>query len=149
MNFLTKETILDLIEKGKKDHLNKIDLTDAIILIEDTYGDFWSKYAYMAGRWIARGRWAKDLSLEEKTWERFGLPRINYNYNTYVVSHNYRDDQAEPGISVMNDNWKNTYGYFESLAKGEKIYTIKGIQIGWGSDDEPVIIPTGLAKEMK
>ena len=149
MKFLTKETILMLIEKGKQDHLNGVDLGDGVILIESAYSGFWSKYAYMAGTWLARSRWAKDFNLEEKTWERFGMPRIDYDYDTYIVSHNYKDDHAEPGLSVMDDNWKNTYGYFESVAKGEKIYEINGIQIGWGSDDEPVIIPTSEAKELK
>ena len=149
VDFLKKETIIKLINEGIEDEKNGIvKEKKEIDIMENRYrGWYWAVRSYTAGRDIARERWNWEFDLEEKEWERFGLPNVDRNYNEYTVSYNYKDDYTEPGLSVMNDAWKETYGYFESLAKGEKIYKIKGIQIGWGSDGEPVIIPTSEAKE--
>ena len=148
VDFLKKETIIKLINEGIEDEKNGIDAQRKIIdIIDNRYrGWYWAPIAYTRGRDLGRERWAKDFELVEKEWERFSLPRIDNRYNEYITSYNYRDDYAEAGISVIDENYKKTIGYIY-FSSTEKLYKIKGIQVGFGSDNEPVIIPTSEAKE--
>lgn len=69
---------------------------------------------------------------EEKTWYRYGNIPESYR------SINYTENKGEMGVSVYSTP-KGSSPFFAD----REIYTGKGRQVGWGSDGEPIIIPTG------
>ena len=148
MNLLTAQTILTLIERGKADY--EAGSYDPIAIIEE-YNFPWCDAAYAAGKDIAAGRWIVDFNLTEKTWERIGCPPYDYNWDTYCRSWNHRDSDWEFGLSVMDDDWKQriNYAWWKDSIPERGLWEVKGIQIGWGSDGEPVIIPTSEAVRVK
>jgi hypothetical protein len=138
---LTAKRAIEIINEGVKDYNNGVDNT--MYWYDRGY---WTVRAYTAGRDIAKGRWSVSFEIIEKSWERFGMPNIDRYTDEYIASYNYRDERGENGISVIDDDYKNTIGYHSFLAKGTTLYIISGVQIGWGSDGEPIIIPTSEAK---
>lgn len=68
----------------------------------------------------------------EKTYYRFGeLPKENVSYNNMT-------NEYETGVSVY---LTPVSGSFATLDRSD-IYFGKGRQVGWGGDDEPLIVPT-------
>lgn len=116
--------------------------------IIDKYGySTWHMTAYAAGKHIAENRWRVDFDTDEKTWERIGCPRYDETADEYRPSYNFRDNRNELGLSVIDDEWTTriNYAWWQDSIAQRGMWVIKGVQCGWGSDGEPVIIPTGSA----
>jgi hypothetical protein len=70
---------------------------------------------------------------EEKEYYRTGnKPHVGY------ISHNYRDQKDEKGISVYPEKKATSFAGMAS----ETWWEGRGRQVAWGSDDEPVIVVT-------
>lgn len=81
-----------------------------------------------------------DPADQERTFYRFGEPP------TTNRSHNFADQKGELGVSVYaTPDGSGGAAFFAD----RDIYYGKGRQIGWGSDGEPLIIPTGEWKKHK
>lgn len=95
------------------------------------------------------------ITIEEKTWYRIGEPTIDTFENCYKNSYNFADDKPENGISVVTSDWLNSmksvfFGAHDSeKLKSRGVYKIKGVQIGFGGDDEPVIYATDWAEKTR
>lgn len=95
-----------------------------------------------------------DITVEEKTWYRIGEPRLSEG-NSYYHSFNFADSRPEAGVSVVTEEWLHSLkSVFFGAHDNEKlrcrgIYKIKGVQIGFGGDDEPVIYPTDFAEKTR
>ncbi|MFA6851259.1 MAG: hypothetical protein WCS30_13025 [Selenomonadaceae bacterium] len=94
------------------------------------------------------------LPFEEKEFYRIGEPVFDYAEENYRGSWNFAEDRREDGISVVTEDWlhsiKSTFfGIDNDSLKAKGIYKIKGFVIGFGGDDEPVIIATAFAEKMK
>ncbi len=139
LHFRTPEKIIELYKEGARNYSREREME----LYEN--GWFWDVRAYRAGH----DRGLNEFELVEKEWHRFGKPNYDERYEEYICSLNHRDKYFEKGISVIDEDYEKTFGYHMFLAKGTKKYALKGIQIGWGSDGEPVIIPTSKATEVK
>lgn len=74
---------------------------------------------------------------KERTFYRTGNPA-----ELGRRSHNYREDIDEKGISVYFTPKATSFAGSASNIW----YHGKGKQVGWGSDDEPLIVPTGKWK---
>ena len=98
-------------------------------------------------------KYGDRLTLEEKTWYRIGEPIVELYGDYYKPSYNYADDRPEEGISVITKKWMNSLkSVFFGAHDDEKIaakgvYKIKGVQIGFGGDDEPLIYATDWAEK--
>lgn len=94
-------------------------------------------------------------TIEEKVFYRIGEPLIDTYGNFYKPSWNFADDRPEIGVSVVTMDWLNSLkSVFFGAHNAEKlkargIYEIKGVIMGFGGDDEPLIYPTGWAKKTK
>lgn len=96
--------------------------------------DCWeSAAAFNAGR--------TGLPFAIKTWKRFGP--IPVGSDGYVMpSHNFKDDEPERGVSVADEEWEASFAGQISKARQvrEAVY-FEGLQVGYGSDGEPVVLP--------
>lgn len=73
----------------------------------------------------------------EKTWYRFGKPPQGNR------SINFADNKGEAGVSVYATPEGNNPFFTD-----RDVYSGPGRQIGWGSDGEPLVIPTGEWKKV-
>lgn len=94
------------------------------------------------------------IDFAEKTFYRIGEPRKNAYENAYENSFNFADEKPEIGVSVITENWLNSlkavfFGISNEKLQNKGVYKIKGIIIGYGGDDEPLIYPTDWAKKTK
>ena len=98
-------------------------------------------------------KYGNKLTAEEKIWYRIGEPIINAHGNAYKASYNYAEDRPESGISVVTANWMHSLksvffgAHDDDTIKAKGIYKIKGVQIGFGGDDEPLIYATDWAEK--
>lgn len=99
----------------------------------------------------AKGKWNTDFTTEEKTWKRIGEPTYDTFYEDWSCSRNFAEQKNESGVSVMDDNWGNTVSgmFIKTQAESRGIYEMKGIQVAWGSDGEPLIVITSLPVRVK
>lgn len=99
--------------------------------------------AMFGGYYYAKGKWTTDFTLEEKVWHRYGDVRYDNNSGDFCSSVNHSEQRKENGVSVMDEDWKRTVsaGFF----KGD-VYEVRGIQVAWGSDGEPLIVPTSIPR---
>lgn len=93
----------------------------------------------------ARGKWTTDFSTEVKTWRRFGNVQYDEMAGDFCSSFNHAEGRKEKGVSVMDEDWKNTVS--AQFFSGD-IYEFEGIQVAWGSDGEPLVIPTSIPKKV-
>lgn len=75
----------------------------------------------------------------EKTFYRYG------DISEPFQSYNYRDGVYEDGVSVYPTATSASFAGLEAKRE-RKLYYGKGRQVGWGTDNEPVIIPTNKWK---
>jgi hypothetical protein len=104
----------------------------------------WELASFWSGIDIERGRWSDNFDLKEQKWERRGAPpkdNTNEVQSEYRKSYNYADDKPEVGISVADAEWQKSMRSVWFV--GRDMYQVTGIQLGWGSDGEAVICPTG------
>jgi hypothetical protein len=98
-------------------------------------------------------KYGDKLTVEEKIWYRIGEPITNAYGNAYKASYNYAEDRPENGISVVTADWMHSlksvfFGAHDNdTIKTKGIYKIKGVQIGFGGDDEPLIYATDWAEK--
>ena len=121
----------------------------SVEIIEDNWGWYWSIVAYTQG--IKYSDYNDiGFSLEEKIWYRYGDCPENPDpvfEGQYTCSWNKMGNCQESGISVLNKEYIDSiFGAF-LYHSGRPLYAVRGIQVGWGNDGEPVIIPT--AKSVK
>lgn len=101
--------------------------------------------AIQGGIEYEKKRWNTDFDTTEKIWYRIGDVKYDYNWEDFCPSYNYRDDCSEMGVSVIDKDWLSSVSaqFFDTSAG---IYELIGIQVAWGSDGEPVVIPTSIPK---
>lgn len=98
-------------------------------------------------------KYGDKITVEEKTWYRIGEPIKNAYGNAYKSSYNYAEDHPECGISVVTANWMHSLksvffgAHDDDKIKAKGVYKIKGVQIGFGGDDEPLIYATDWAEK--
>lgn len=139
--------ITKLFEIGKQ-HLGAYATLDAVEKIANP-ADPWAQAIVEAGE-----RFGDEIDkLEEKTYYRIGEPRICHMNDVYYPSHNFAEDRNELGVSVATEAWlHNLKSVFFGAAEGCKtkgVWEIKGVLIGFGGDDEPLIVPTDWAKKTR
>jgi hypothetical protein len=100
-------------------------------------------------------KYGDSITIEEKTWYRIGEPAVNVYEACYKNSYNFADDCPEDGVSVVTESWLDSvkavfFGAHDNDKLASRgIYEIKGVMIGFGGDDEPLIYPTDWAKKTK
>lgn len=144
------KTITKLFELGKEfkqQDMNTSEVVDA--LWELGYQDIKSLNIVSAGMDYGD---RIDI-IEERTYYRIGEPIVDSYGSFYKNSYNYAEDRPEIGISVVTENWMNSlksvfFGAHDNeKLKAKGIYKIKGVQIGFGGDDEPLIYATDWAEK--
>ena len=104
--------------------------------IDDSHDiDCWEKAAaFRAGK--------NGFPFEIKTWKRYG--NIPVGSDGYAErSRNHADGDPEYGVSTFDSDWYNspTGQWAMSNMGGRKLVKFTGIQVGYGSDGEPVVLP--------
>lgn len=100
-------------------------------------------------------KYGDRIAIEEKNWYRIGEPAIDWYGDCYKNSYNYADERPEEGISVVTSKWLHSLksvffgAHDDATLKSRGVYRIKGVQIGFGGDDEPVIYATDWAERTK
>ena len=100
-------------------------------------------------------RYGDKIEIVEREFYRIGEPRFCHEGNYYYPSYNYAEDRPENGISVVTTAWlHNLKSVFFGAHDDEKlrsrgIYKIKGVVIGFGGDNEPLIYATDWAKKTR
>lgn len=144
------KTITKLFELGKEfkeKNMNTSEVVDA--LWELGYQDVESLNIVSAGMNYGD----RIDTIEERTYYRIGEPIVDSYGSFYKNSYNYAEDRPEIGISVVTENWMNSlksvfFGAHDNeKLKAKGIYKIKGVQIGFGGDDEPLIYATDWAEK--
>lgn len=148
----------DMQREGTYPHpLNNVQISDGsrfydpksgnIIRLNDRYlamknmsrADFYQAAPSMSRQEIYEFAWAEDLRGpvgEERYWFRYGPPPKNNR------SWNAAENRAEAGVSVYPTAYPSSFAGLDFEGK-RTLYYGKGRQIGWGSDEEPLIIPSG------
>lgn len=96
--------------------------------------DCWeSAGAFNAGR--------TGLPFEIKTFKRYGS--IPVGSDGYAVpSNNFRDGEPERGVSTADDEWESSFaGQISKARRVREVVYFEGLQVGYGSDGEPVVLP--------
>ncbi len=113
------------------------------------------EYPLQLAAFFKAGFYKEKIDFEPKTWFRIGEPRVCWEGNYYEHSHNFAEDRAERGVSVISSEWLHSFkSVFFGAHDNDKlcargIYKIKGILVGTGGDGEPVIYPTSWAEKTK
>ena len=101
--------------------------------------------AVLGGFKLAQGRWNTPFTAEEKTWRRYGNVKYDELSRDFVPSFNHAEQRLEGGVSVIDADWEHTVS---AQFFGGDIYEFRGIQVSWGSDGEPLVIPTSVPKKV-
>lgn len=125
------------------------DFINTYIATIEQYGACWATWfspimnAARSGKLVSK--------YEIKTYYRIGKPQIDECGSFYKPSYNFSDQKYEPGVSVVTESWlnslKSVFWNAESRCKTHGIYSFRGVQIGLGGDDEPVVMPIEWAKK--
>ena len=96
--------------------------------------DCWEKAA-------AFGAGQQGMKFEIKRWRRYGdIPTDREGWAAPSV--NRADNNLEHGVSVATKEWEATWTGLHMRAAGtRKLVRFWGLQVGWGSDGEPVVLP--------
>lgn len=144
-NEYSLETIKNLIEAGKK--------IKAEGYTECEIASFEKGYNTAQYRFIRIGFLSPDFQVGEiKEYFRIGEPRLEYG-NCYYPSFNFSDDRREEGLSVITNDWLESFkglffGSGDDEIRARGIYKIKGFELPLkGGDDEPLIIPMDYAEK--
>lgn len=96
--------------------------------------DCWEKCAaFKAGK--------KGLPFKIKEWKRYGnIPMGSDGYAERSINH--ADNEPEDGVSAISEEWENSLrGQISINCHKRDIITFTGLQVGYGSDGEPVVLP--------
>lgn len=94
-----------------------------------------------------------DLSPQPVSFYRIGEPRLNANGDQYAPSTNFAEDRAEDGVSVVTTKWLNSLksvffgAHDDARIAARGVYKVRGVIIGYGGDDEPLIYPIAWAEK--
>lgn len=147
---MTAAQVKELFLIGKANSDNRNFEMDAIDIAESKFGDF-NAYEQEAYKVLLCGAANRNVSLEEKTYYHIGALEEDEYFSLYRPSYNYADDRFEEGVSVVTLKWlhsiKSIFWGAEERIKSWGVYKFKGVQIGFGGDDEPVVYPTSLAEK--
>lgn len=122
--------------------------------INAKYLEFANEYGFLNMEWISKIMdYAKKNGtpdrLVEKTYYRIGEPLMDASGYFYRPSYNFADERFEDGVSVVTDGWlnslKSVFWNAADRCKSKGIYSFRGIEIGRGGDDEPVVYPVSWA----
>ena len=81
-----------------------------------------------------------NIPFEIKEWKRYGsLPVGDDGFVARSVNH--AEGEPEYGVSVADQEWDNSLRGRISQCRTRKAISFYGIQVGFGSDDEPVVLP--------
>lgn len=104
---------------------------------------------------LAGMKYGDRITIKEKIWYRIGEPVLDWYGDCYKSSYNYSDERPEDGVSVVTIEWLHSlkavfFGAHDgNKLKNRGVYKIKGVQIGFGGDDEPVIYATDWAEKTR
>jgi hypothetical protein len=95
-----------------------------------------------------------EPTFKVKTFYRVGEPVINAYSGLYMSSFNFATQKRELGVSVISKDWLQNlksvfFGLSEDKIKSKGIWSIKGVAIAKGGDDEPLIFPLDYARREK
>lgn len=150
-NGYSEKVIRQLFEIGRacgQEEMTAYDVVDR--LAEQGYA---SDDAYDIA--IAGMKYGDRIVIEEKIWYRIGEPALDWYGNCYKSSYNYADERPEDGISVVTIEWLHSLksvffgAHDDNKLKNRGVYKIRGIQIGFGGDDEPVVYATDWAEKTR
>jgi len=96
--------------------------------------DCWEKAAaFRAGK--------NGFPFEIKAWKRYGLVPVGSD-GFAERSCNHADNNPEYGVSAADEEWENSLrGQISQCRHNRKPVHFTGIQVGYGSDGEPVVLP--------
>ena len=81
-----------------------------------------------------------NIPFEIKQWTRYGkLPMGDDGFVARSVNH--AQGEPEYGVSVTDQEWETSLRGQISECRNRKAITFYGIQVGYGSDGEPVVLP--------
>lgn len=150
-NGYSGKTVKQLFELGKEYEQKGMTTSDVVDRLEEMgYGDAEAYSIAVAGM-----KYGDRITIEEKIWYRIGEPAIDYYSDCYKNSYNYADERPEEGISVINTEWLHSLksvffgAHDDDKLKSRGVYRIKGVQIGFGGDDEPIIYATDWAERTR
>lgn len=141
---MTAEYALHLFELGAKCE-SKNDVYD---ILAGLHQCDMTAAAVFGGYYKVNDRWNADFAVEEKTWRRLGNIRYDELAGCYCSSWNHAEGKRELGVSVMDEEWEASFHGKWMAAEDRDVYEFSGIQVGWGSDGEPVVIPTSVPKKV-
>ncbi|WP_276773827.1 hypothetical protein [Ruminococcus champanellensis] len=100
-------------------------------------------------------RYGDKIEIVEKEFYRIGEPTIDCYGNCYHASYNYAEDKPEDGISVVTTAWLHSMksvffgAHDDEKLQSRGVYKIKGVVVGFGGDDEPLIYATDWAEKTR
>ncbi len=88
----------------------------------------------------AFGAGYRGLPFEVKTWRRYGpIPLGHDGYAAPSVNH--ADGETELGVSTADKAWEQSIRGTFAQCRSRKVVEFHGVQVGIGSDGEPVVLP--------
>ena len=95
--------------------------------------DCWEKAA-------AFGAGQQGIEFEIRRWRRYGdIPTDREGWAAPSINH--ADNEAERGVSVATREWERSIRGQFARCRARKLVRFWGLQVGWGSDGEPVVLP--------
>lgn len=95
--------------------------------------DCWEKAA-------AFGAGQQGMEFEIKRWRRYGdIPMDREGWAAPSINH--ADNDAEHGVSAADREWERSIRGHFAQCRARKLVRFWGLQVGWGSDNEPVVLP--------
>ena len=84
----------------------------------------------------------KGLDFEIKVWKRYGPVPVDPLTGFAAKSRNFADGELEYGVSTATEEWENSLrGKISDARRKRKPVYFRGLQVGWGSDGEAVVLP--------
>ena len=108
---------------------------------DEFVADCWEEVAAFRAGWSAN-----NFAFEIKEWKRYGeIPIGPDGYAERSINH--ADNQPEHGVSVTCPEWENSVAgqWYLGIGKAREAITFTGLQVGYGSDGEPVVLPVEKA----
>jgi len=98
--------------------------------------DCWEKVAAFKAGWSPN-----NFEFLIKKWKRYGdIPVGSDGYAER--SFNHAQGEPEYGVSVADEEWENSIrGQISEARQTRKVVYFIGLQVGYGSDGEPVVLP--------
>lgn len=108
-------------------------------------GTMTAEYCYTA---LENGFYSSNPNIgKEVTAYRIGEPRFDNFENEYLPSNNFAENRKEYGVSVCTTKWFSSmksvfFGIYDDKLKVRGVYKVRGVIIGFGGDDEPLLYLT-------